>query len=61
VDPTTQSAIGFQILVAQKDKPSGRPDKTQYINRIIAGFRLSRLPGFLPSAAKAFFRVLKLQ
>jgi len=23
VDPTTQSAPGFQILVAQKDKPSG--------------------------------------
>jgi hypothetical protein len=23
VDPTTQSATGFQILVAQKDKPAG--------------------------------------
>jgi hypothetical protein len=23
VDPTTQSAPGFQVLVAQKDKPSG--------------------------------------
>jgi len=23
VDPTTQSAPGFQILVAQKDKPAG--------------------------------------
>jgi hypothetical protein len=23
VDPTTQSRIGFQIVVAQKDKPSG--------------------------------------
>jgi hypothetical protein len=26
VDPTTQSAPGFQILVAQKDKPAGATD-----------------------------------
>src|SRR5436190_16252504 len=26
VDPTTQSATGFQILVAQKDKPSAKTD-----------------------------------
>jgi len=26
VDPTTQSAPGFQILVAQKDKPSAKTD-----------------------------------
>jgi hypothetical protein len=27
VDPTTQSSPGFQILVAQKDKPAGSPSK----------------------------------
>jgi hypothetical protein len=27
VDPTTQSPPGFQILVAQKDKPAERPNK----------------------------------
>jgi len=27
VDPTTQSSAGFQILVAQKDKPAERPNK----------------------------------
>jgi hypothetical protein len=26
VDPTTQSATGFQILVAQKDKPSAKAE-----------------------------------
>ena len=26
VDPTTQSAPGFQILVAQKDKPSAKTE-----------------------------------
>jgi hypothetical protein len=26
VDPTTQSHIGFQIVVAQKDKPSGQAE-----------------------------------
>ena len=52
--------LASKSSLPKKTSPPRQPNETQYINRIIAGFRLTRLPGSLTSAAKGIFRVLKL-